>query len=119
MQIIDLTLSHLNLYCPATGEYIAKEDTGYNEDAKSLMGYWINEILDQPFIKDAILNAVWEAFALKYEEENDGLSPEYSDLEEFLSEYEHSTCIVFKIRTEGLIGDIAWFVLDMNTVLDE
>ena len=52
MQLIDLSLSHLNFYCPATGQLICNENDGANYEADSLMGYWSSYSLQEPFIKN-------------------------------------------------------------------
>ncbi len=113
MQIIELTLSNLDLYCPVTGEPICLEDSGYNDEAKSLKGYWVNEIMDQPFVKDKKLEDDWESFVAKFEDENDYF-PGSMEMDDFLTEYDSPNWIVFKICTYGMMGDIAWFVLNMD-----
>lgn len=113
MQIIDLTLSNLNLYSPSTGEVICHEDTGYNEEAATLIGYWINEVADQPFIKNPAMKKAWEQFVEKYEKEND-IFPTGDALDDFFMEYKHPGWMVFKIQTLGIPGDIAWFVINME-----
>ena len=62
MQIITLELENLNLYSPSTGEVLCHEETGYNEDAQSLMGYWVQEIMDEPFIKNPDLQQASNAY---------------------------------------------------------
>ncbi len=64
MQIIELELSHYDLYSPATGELICGEESGYNEEAKSLMGYWIGEVFTEPLIKDESIQSLSGFFSL-------------------------------------------------------
>lgn len=66
MQQIKLELNHTNFYCPATGVYILKDGEECNESAPSLMGYWVDEVIDEPFIKNPDLSTAWE----KYRKEN-------------------------------------------------
>ena len=113
MQILELELSNLDFYCPFTGEFICTEEKGYNEDAKSLIGYWVNEIRDQPFIKDKELQDKWDVFVETYENENDCF-PDSEEIDDFFKSYD-SEWIVFKICTYGMLGDIAWFILDKES----
>ena len=116
MQIITLETENLNLYSPSTGEVLCHEETGYNEEAQSLMGYWVQEIMDEPFIKNPDLQQAWDA----YMEESDArleADDEYPgpDVDEFLAQYDYPTWIAFRIETWGMIGDVAWFVVEMDT----
>jgi hypothetical protein len=115
MQIISIHSENLNLYSPSTGEVLCHEETGYNEDAQSLLGYWVQEVLYEPFIKNPDLQKAWDA----YMEESDArmeADDEYPgpDVDEFLARYNHPSWLVFRIETAGMIGDIAWFVIDME-----
>ncbi len=120
MQIIHLELSHSNFYCPATGEVIVVESNSYmNEDAKSLMGYWFSEVLQEPRINDKSLKIDWDDFVRKIEEETDGDVPDYEDLEKFLQEYRNPTWVVFAITNSGIghgfYSNTLWFVIDLDT----
>jgi len=120
MQIITLELENLNLYSPSTGEVLCHEDTGTNEDARSLMGFWTQELMDTPLIKNPALLQAWDA----YMEESDArleADDEYPgpDVDEFLFQYDHPTWIAFRIDTWGMIGDVAWFVVEMEKIADE
>lgn len=106
MQITNLSLSNLNLYSPSTGEVICHEETGYHHGAKTLMGYWIYEVVDQPFIKDDRLKEAWEKFVARFEEENDDFPAEV-EIDDFFVKYEQQSWFVFKIQTFGMAGDIA------------
>ena len=119
MQIITLELENLNLYSPSTGEVLCHEETGYNEEAQSLMGYWVQEVMDDPFIKNPDLQQAWD----RYMEQSDArleADDEYPgpDVDEFLEQYDHPTWIAFRIETFGMIGDVAWFVVEME-IADE
>ncbi|RCW36758.1 hypothetical protein [Marinilabilia salmonicolor] len=114
MQLTELTLSNLNLYSPSTGEVICHEDSGYNEDAISLMGYWIQEIADQPFIKNPTLKKEWEAFFTRFETEHDIFPSGEDDLDNFFKQYNNPDWLVLKVKTFGMPGDTAWFIVNME-----
>jgi len=122
MQIIELELSHYDLYSPSTGEHICGEETGFNENAKSLMGYWIGEVFNEPFIKDESLKAAWDQLIEKVDAaveagmDDQGLEIEH--LNQFLADYDAPSWIVFKIGhpddVTGTVIDNCWFVLNME-----
>lgn len=114
MQLTELTISNLNLYSPSTGEVICHQESGYNEGATTLMGYWIQEIADQPFIKNPDLKKQWEAYVHHYEEENDLFPADENAIDDFFVHYDNSNWMVMKIKTSGMPGDTAWFVIDME-----
>lgn len=127
MQIIELELSHSDLYCPATGEVICNEEVGMNEEAKSLMGYWIDEVFMEPFIKNESLKAAWELLVEKTDaaaeagEDDEGLDT--LRLVQFLTEYESGTWVVFQITNYGLacgpVPNTIWYVIDMEKEQDD
>jgi hypothetical protein len=122
MQIIELELSHYDLYSPSTGELICSEEKGYNEDAKSLIGYWIGEVFTEPFIKDESLKAAWYQLIQKVDaaveagEDDEGL--ELENVPQFLAEYDAPSWIVFQLGhsddVTGTVIDNSWFVLNME-----
>lgn len=129
MQIVKLELSHLDLYCPATGELICSEETGYNEEAKSLMGYWIDEVFTEPFIKNEALKAAWEKLVAECEEAQEKADEEGEELDEafdlsterlyqFLADYDAPTWVVFQIglydSASEMVTDNGWFVLELE-----
>jgi len=48
MQIVRLILDHINFFCPATGERITGGGLSANDEARSLVGYWIDCLFDEP-----------------------------------------------------------------------
>ena len=123
MQIVELELNHFNFYCPATGEFILMEDEPCNEDAASLMGYWVDEVINEPFLKDEQLKKDFEAFINYHEEEDEDFSLGFEELEQFLTEFEAPNWVVYKITTCGIgcggpICSTVYFVIDMNTVAE-
>jgi hypothetical protein len=118
MQLLNLELEHLNLFCPATGEEIlSPEDV--NESAKSLKAYWVDEVMYEPFIKDEALEQAWKVFIEKYEEEHDDL-PDSGEIEDFLVNYPEPNWVIYKITTCGMacgpVWSTVWNIIDMNTV---
>ena len=117
MQIITLTLQNLNLYSPSTSEVLCHEETGHNDNAQSLMGYWVQEVMDEPFIKNPELQQAWSTYMEQSDArlEEDDLYPG-PDLDEFLEQYDAPTWIAFRIETWGMPGDVAWFVVEMEKI---
>jgi len=71
MQIVKLELSHFNFYCPATGEMILKADEMCNDKAKSLQGYWVDEIIEEPYFNNKEFEAAWREYDTTFRDEND------------------------------------------------
>ena len=118
MQLIDLSLSHLNFYCPATGQLICNENDGANYEADSLMGYWSSYSLQEPFIKNEWLKKEWEAFVIK----TSTGSFNWEDIEIWLKELDKRNWVVFAISDQGnSIGTsfTTWWVIDMDTFTEE
>jgi hypothetical protein len=120
MQLLDLKLTHLNLYCPVTGEPISVENDNVYDNARSLIGYWIDEILHEPFIKDDSLQQAWNTFLENFETENNDL-PGYDEIETFLIAYPKPNWVLYKISTvdeeNGPICGTTWFIVDMNVTI--
>ena len=127
MQIVKLELSSLDLYSPSTGELICNEETGYNEEAKSLMGYWIEEVFTEPFIKNEALNAAWKKLVTECDQAQEKADEEgtYPDeqfdlstdrLVQFLGDYDAPTWVAFQIGLNdgGMVTGNGWFVLNLE-----
>lgn len=121
MQIVELSLDHYNFFCPATGIQIIGEDYPCNDDAPSLMGYWIDQALDLPYFNSKELEEAWTEFCNDHAKKNHGLYPDLDDLENFLTGYPAGSWVVFSITTCGIacgpVSMTVWFVIDMNTEL--
>jgi hypothetical protein len=123
MQMIELELNHNNFFCPATGEYILKEDEDANHDASSLMGYWLADCIDDPFIKNSSLQNEYDLFLKSEQAEDEDFRLDQEELEKFLANFVAENWVVFKITSGGFgcsggpIWQIVYFVIDMNTVL--
>lgn len=109
MQIIKLELTHYQFFNPATGEQILYEED-CNEDAKSLMGYWIDEFLDEPFIKNKTLEKAWKKFQKNAHQDFE--SP-FEKLRTFFSNYPEKGWAVFELTSEGDPITV-WHVLDLR-----
>lgn len=118
MQIIELELNHNNFFCPATGEYILKEDEDANHDAASLMGYWLGDCIEEPFIKNAALQENYDLYVLNKQNKNSNFRIGSNELENFLTHLDVKNWVVFKISTGGNFRpwQIVYFVIDMDAV---
>lgn len=119
MKIVELELPHFNFYCPATGECILREDEPCNDDARSLQAYWIDEVFDEPMIKNTQLAADWSTFSKK---NRNNFQSSFDMLEDFFRQYDEMNWVVFKLIFSGMgcsgpTSMTVWKVIDMNTVL--
>jgi hypothetical protein len=110
MKIIELNLKHENFYCPVSGMCLQDETMGYADEAPSVVGFWIGEVVEEPVIKNAKLEAAWEVF-----HRNDRLS---FQLTTFLSKYQNDDWVVFELTTSGIacgpLSSTIWYVIDMS-----
>ena len=112
MQIVKLELKHYNFFCPATGEQILSEEY-CNDDAKSLQGYWLDEFIDEPVIKNKTLAKDWKTFQKKNQDPVENSS---DLLRSFFTNYQKSDWVVFELTNKGdNMGLTVWKVLDLNT----
>jgi len=118
MQLLDLELDHFNFYCPATGEQILSDDD-CNDNAKSFVGYWLDEFMTEPTIKNKQLAADWEKFYDELEEKHNR-EPKYNEVEQFLIDYPQQNWVIYKITNCGMacgpVCNTVFIVLDMNTL---
>jgi hypothetical protein len=116
MQFTELELPGFNVYCPASGECILKEDEPCNDDAKSLIAYWVDEVMDEPMIKSEQLRKDWESYREENKDEDDFYTWEL--LEKFLKEYPEPFWACFKITICGMgcsgpTSSTVWKVLNL------
>jgi len=120
MQIIEIELTNLNFYCPVTGEHILLEEEPVNEDASTLMAYWVDMAFEEPFFKNEELKEKWDLFCPKFVAENDGYDPEFEDLENFLKEINWPNWVCFKLNHSGMacgpVSNTVWKVLNLNVI---
>ena len=114
MQFIELELTSFNFYCPFTGEYILLDDEPCNEDAKSLIAYWVDEVIDEPMIKSETLRQEWETF---YKKKGGRYTYTWNALEKFLKQYPEPFWVCFKITICGMgcagpTSTVVWKVLN-------
>ena len=111
MNYCSFNLSHFNLFCPATGQVICSP-TEMNEKAKSLRGFWISEVLDEPVIPDPKLKKVWAKLVRGVD------LVDRTSLEKLLREYPEPNWCTFEVSTSGMacgpVSTTAWFVLDLD-----
>jgi hypothetical protein len=122
MQIIDLKLQQINLYCPVTGAPITIENEGMFEDAPSLIAYWHHEILDEPVINDSEFKKAWNTFYASCDEDN-GTEFDYDTFENFLIQFPQPNWVVFKCSTiegdHGPILDTMWYILNLDIEVND
>jgi hypothetical protein len=120
MIIYNLDYSEYKILNPVTNEKIVDEEC--NDDAKSLIAYWLDGYMSEPVINDAKLQEAWEAFAERYEEDNDE-SPYWEHLYKFLVEYDSSEWIGYEITSYGIacgpICSTMLYVVDKDVVVEE
>ena len=118
MQIVEIALDKLNFYCPVTGEYIFKENESVNEDAQTLMAYWIDLAFEDPFIKNEKLQNEWDKFCENYVKENNEEDPDFDAFEEFISSIKWNNWVCFKLTENGMAcgptSSTVWKILDLG-----
>lgn len=110
MKIFEIDLPHETFYCPVTGMCLQTDTEGFADDVPSVMGYWIGEVVEEPIIKNSVLEEAWQKFT------GDGdLS---CRLTEFLSDYDNPSWVVFELTTSGIacgpVSSTIWYVIDLN-----
>ena len=118
MIIVKIDLESLDFDCPVTGEYILKEDEPINEDAKTLMAYWLDMTFEEPFIKNEKLRVSWQTFTEKYMNENDGYEPDFDAFEAFIASLDWDNWICYKLVIYGMAcgptSSTVWKILDLG-----
>jgi hypothetical protein len=118
MQIVEINLENINFYCPVTGEYILKVYEPVNEDASSLMAYWIDLAFEDPFIKSEKLQAAWNTFCENYAKENNDDYPDIEAFEGFISNLKWNNWVCFKLTENGMAcgptSSTVWKILDLG-----
>lgn len=115
MQIVSLILDHYNFYSPSTGEWITQE-TDINEDAVSLLGYWVDEFWEEPFIKDDELKKHWNSYLSNYEnlKSQHPDKDEYDLLKYFFMGVDLINVVVFVVTDNMPFSRTAYFIIDLN-----
>ena len=118
MQLLNLELDHFNFYCPATSDKILSEDD-CNENSASFIGYWLDDFMTEPSIKNKDLKNAWETFLDEVDKQFQR-EPNFTEFESFLTNYPQPNWIIYKITTSGMacgaISSAVYHILDMNVV---
>jgi hypothetical protein len=106
---------------PTTCELIVEEEC--NDDAKSLIGYWLGGFLDEPHFNNETLKAAWEAFVENFYRDNSGTPFCWDALDKFLEEYDNPAWIGYEITSSGIAcGPISFtevFIVENDVVVEE
>lgn len=120
MIINNLDYSEYRIYNPRTGEVIVDEEC--NDDAKSLIGYWLDGFIDKPVINDRKLLAAWEDFIVRHKEDNCE-SPYWEHLYKFLEDYDNPEWVCYEITSCGLacgpICSTVVYIVDKDVIVEE
>jgi len=109
LKYVKIETENDSLFCPISGELIFNESE-MNENARSLLGYWVGEVIDTPTIKDKKLQKAWDDLVIKC----GANGVETEDLQKMLHDHEHQNAVVFEIFKTGWDGGYLWFVLDLG-----
>lgn len=109
------------MFNPITGEVIVDEEC--HNDAKSLKGYWLCDLLDEPVINDDKLRTAWEGFVESLNKDNRGNPLSWVALNKFLQEIDNPLWIGYEITSTGIaygtVGYTAVFVIDKDVIVHE
>lgn len=112
--------SNYKMFNPITGDVIVEWEC--DDDATSLIAYWVDECFNEPVIKDEVLKESWETYVEKFENENED-TPFFEELETFIKDYETSVWIAHKITTCGMacgpVSNTVLFVVDKDIIVEE
>jgi hypothetical protein len=121
MEIIEFTSAFYKMYNPVAGDTIVDEEC--DDDAESLIGYWIDEVFEEPIMNNQVFLTAWEEYSVKYRDEHDDESPDYDALGVFLREYENPAWKVIEITSYGMacgpVSHTVWMVVDKDTVVED
>ena len=120
MEISYMCYSQFKIYNPLTDEIIVDEEC--DDNAKSLIAYWLDDSIFEPIINNETLKAAWEAFAERHEEDN-GESPCWEDLIKFLEEYSSAEWTGYEITSYGMacgpVTSTVVFIVDRDVIVEE
>lgn len=118
MQVTNINLCY-NFYNPATGEPIISLTNGYNHSAESLVGYWVDEDILEPFFKSELLEKAWISYYKQVENDVCDHKDHQKALIEFLLSYQEPDrnlhAFVLNAHTGCDPGDeLMWLVVDLD-----
>lgn len=109
------------MFNPITGEVIVEEEC--HDDAKSLKGYWICDLLDEPVINDDKLRTAWEDFVENFYKDNHGTPFSWETLNKFLQEIDNPLWIAYEITSTGIAcGPTDYtvvFIVDKDVIVEK
>jgi hypothetical protein len=116
MQIIKLSLSHYNFFCPVTGMTIMDNDT-MNLRVPSLAAHWFDEDLLNPQLNDLNIRLRWEDYKRDFEEFD---SIDQTLVYNFLEQYHSENLVAFVIEENApssqAVNHSNFFIIDMNYI---
>jgi len=120
MDLNYLFYSNYKMFNSKTKEIIIEWEC--DDNAESLIAYWIGELFDEPVIKDETLRVAWEEYVATFEREND-CSPGFEELESFIEGYDTSSWVAYEITSDGMacgpVSFTALYVVDKDVVVEE
>lgn len=120
MEIYSLDYSNFKMFNQGTGEVIVDEEC--DDNAKSLIAYWLDDSVDNPIINNNTLKSAWEAFTERYKVDNDE-SPYWEDMIQFLEEYDTTEWIGYEITSSGIAcGPVSYtvvYVVEKDVIVEE
>jgi hypothetical protein len=125
MKIIECSISENHrIYCPCTDETLLEPGhNGILSKPAAIIGHWLDEDMNEPFIKNKDLQAAWEKYYNDYlDKEDDELHP-LDVLIGFLEDYNNPAWKVFQLTERGMACGptfhTAWLVVPADTIVEE
>lgn len=120
MEIYRLDSSNYKIFNQSSSETIVDEEC--DDNAKSLIAYWLDDSIESPIIKNETLKTGWEAFVIKFKQD-DGNFLYWEDLITFLEEYNSPEWIGYEITSYGIAcGPVSYtvvYVVDKDVIVEE
>jgi hypothetical protein len=121
MKICSFNYSNFKMFNPITGEVIVEEEC--RNDAKSLKGYWLCDLLDEPVINEDKLRTAWEDFMENYIKDNQGIPFSWDAVEKFLENLDNPLWIAYEVTSTGIAcGPVSFtdvFIVDKDVIVEE
>lgn len=109
MKIFEIDLQQEKFYCPVTGQCLQAEEDFFADEVPSVMGYWIDGVVEEPEIMNENLKEAWEEYI-----ENGG---DVFELRNFFHDYEDASWVVFELTSYGIacgpVSSTIWYVIDL------
>ena len=125
MEILECNISEKHrIYCPCTDETLLKPGHGgIRPEPDAIIGHWLDEEMNEPFLKNKDLQAAWEKCYNDYlDKEDDDLHP-LDVLVGFLNDYNNPSWKVFQLNERGMACgptfQTAWLVVPADTIIEE